>query len=398
MWFEQLAPPDVAANLRVQRSGAQRVLTWWQGPVTAAAFGLGEGVIADSLYRTIRTVHAGNGYTMDLHEFDAHAASATALFTVYSPILVHLPGTPAGTLSPLLDAIVQEVDVRHRARDLGVARLRPHPARRLATRRPPTAPPTTPSTSTRSRPWPTGHVLVSARDTSAIYDIDRATGAHRVDARRQGEQLPARAAARTSTSSTTRRCCPERRVSLFDDEAGPPQKAPSSRGLILKLDLRRRTATVACASIIAPADTSAQSEGSVQTLPRRQRVRRLRLDAVLLGVRADGRLLFDARCRRTTAATAPTASRGTARPATPPVVAVAPQRPHGRVAVYASWNGASDVARWQVSRPAGATSLAPIPAARTDFETRIDVTSVGHDVRRCARSTPTGRRARHSAR
>ena len=61
-------------------------------------------------YRTLRTVHAGNGYAMDLHEFSLTSAG-DALFTVYTPILVHLPGTPAGKLSPLMDAIVQEVDL-----------------------------------------------------------------------------------------------------------------------------------------------------------------------------------------------------------------------------------------------------------------------------------------------
>ena len=43
----------VAANLRLQRFGGQPVLTWWQGPVTFSAFGTGEGIIADSAYRTI---------------------------------------------------------------------------------------------------------------------------------------------------------------------------------------------------------------------------------------------------------------------------------------------------------------------------------------------------------
>ncbi|HEY1595301.1 MAG TPA: hypothetical protein VGF74_07885, partial [Thermoleophilaceae bacterium] len=92
VWFKQLTPPDVAANLRIQRYGSRKVLTWWQGPVTPQAFGLGEGVIADSSYRTLHTVRAGNGYKMDIHEFEL-TPSGDALFTVYSPVLVHLPGT-----------------------------------------------------------------------------------------------------------------------------------------------------------------------------------------------------------------------------------------------------------------------------------------------------------------
>ena len=111
VWFHQLQLPEVAGNLRIQRYAGKPVLTWWQGPVTVAAYGLGEGVIADTRYRTLHVVHAGNGYAMDIHEFRL-TPEGDALFTVYSPVLVHLPGTPPGTLTSLIDAIVQEVDVR----------------------------------------------------------------------------------------------------------------------------------------------------------------------------------------------------------------------------------------------------------------------------------------------
>jgi hypothetical protein len=44
------------------------------------------------------------------------------------------------------------------------------------------------------------------------------------------------------------------------------------------------------------------------------------------------------------------------------------------VSVYASWNGATTVARWQVLAGSDAASLAPVTrAARRGFETRIDV-------------------------
>ena len=111
VWFDQTTAPTVAANLRVQEYRGNRVLTWWRGSVTPSAFGLGEGVIANHNYEEIATVHAGNGYPMDIHEFSL-TPEGDALFTIYSPVLVHLPDTPEGTLSPLLDAIVQQVDVR----------------------------------------------------------------------------------------------------------------------------------------------------------------------------------------------------------------------------------------------------------------------------------------------
>jgi hypothetical protein len=43
VWFRQLPPPTVATNLRLQRYKGRQILTWWQGQVTIAAFGLGEG-------------------------------------------------------------------------------------------------------------------------------------------------------------------------------------------------------------------------------------------------------------------------------------------------------------------------------------------------------------------
>ena len=107
------------------------MLTWWEGGVTPAAAGIGEGVIADPRYRTSsRASRAGNGYPMDIHEFEL-TPQGDALFTIYSPILVHLDGTPAGKLSPLVDAIVQQVDIKTGLVVWEWHSLRPHPARGL---------------------------------------------------------------------------------------------------------------------------------------------------------------------------------------------------------------------------------------------------------------------------
>ena len=60
------------------------------------------------------------------------------------------------------------------------------------------------------------------------------------------------------------------------------------------------------------------------------------------------------------------------RPTDDPAIAVRPHRDH--VTVYASWNGATEVARWQVR--AGPTKLhleAVETVPKTGFETAIDV-------------------------
>src|SRR5262249_9708438 len=139
---------------------------------------------------------------------------------------------------------------------------------------------------------------------------------------------------------------PGNRVSLFDDEAGPPQKAPYSRALILKLDLRRHRATVADAFHRAT-DTSAQSEGSVQSLAGGNVFVGFGSTPFFSQFAADGRLLFDASLPQDDGSYRAYRFAWHGRPATAPVAAVQRTAPDA-AAVYASWNGASDVARWEI--------------------------------------------------
>jgi hypothetical protein len=62
------------------------------------------------------------------------------------------------------------------------------------------------------------------------------------------------------------------------------------------------------------------------------------------------------------------------RPATRP--AVVARRSGGRVTLYASWNGATDVRRWQVLAGPSARRLKPVrTVSRTGFETSIELKS-----------------------
>jgi hypothetical protein len=375
VWFKQLAPPAVAANLRLQRLGTRTVLTWWQGPVTPSAFGLGEGVIADSSYRTIATVHAGNGYQMDIHEF-ALTPERDALFTIYSPILVHLPGTAAGTTSPLLDAIVQEVDIR-----TGLVVWEWHSYGHI----PLSDSYATPANSTSYdafhinslQPLPGGRVLASARDTSAIYEIQRAGG-----------RIVWTLGGKASTFRLGRgarfwfqhdaQMLPNGDVSLFDDQAGPPQKAPSSRGLVLRLDSKRRRATVV-AEYRRHENTSAQSEGSLQTLPGGNKFAGFGAQPFFSEFTPGGKLVFDASLPQDDGSYRAYRFHWSAAPRTKPDVAVRRTGP-AAVSVYASWNGATGVARWQVLAGQAGAALSPaVTAARQGFETRIDVSGTATD-------------------
>ena len=384
VWFKQLAPPNVAANLRIQRYRGRPVLTWWQGTVTPSAFGQGQGLIADSSYRTLATVNAGNGYSMDIHEFTL-TPRGDALFTIYSPIMVHLPGTAAGTLSPLLDAIVQEVDIR-----TGLVVWEWHSYGHIPLEDSYATPANSASFDAfhlnSIQALRGGRVLVSARDTSAVYEIDKASGHVLWTLGGKASDFDLGPGARFFFQHDAQ-MLPNGDVSMFDDEAGPPQEAPSSRGLVLALDRRHHSARVV-AEYHRSADTSAQSEGSFQSLPGGNAFVGFGSTPFFSEFSPRGSLVYDASLPQDDGSYRVYRFPWQATPTTRPDVA-AKRTSASSVSVYASWNGATDVARWQVLAGSNPSSLHPVStAARQGFETRIDVSGSAStfEVRALSRS------------
>jgi Arylsulfotransferase (ASST) len=369
VWFHQLPPPTVAANFRPQRFDGREVLTWWQGQVTVTAFGIGEGVIADRSYRTLRTVRTGNGYAADIHEFTI-TPSGDALFTAYSPILVHLAGTAPGALSPLLDSIVQEVDIR-----TGLVVWEWHALGHIPLSDSYASPKTSADFDAfhlnSIQALPDNRLLVSARDTSAVYELDRASGRIVWTLGGLASSFTLGRGARFYFQHDAQ-LLQDDQVSLFDDEAGPPSFSPTSRGLVLKLDPRRRTATVV-RSYLRPADTPTDSEGSLQTLPNGDAFVGFGATQYFSEFSPSGRLLFDAGLPSDDGSYRVYRYPWSATPASRPTV-VARRTSPGHVSLYVSWNGATTVAHWQVLARRGAGSLSAVAEAPDrGFETRIGV-------------------------
>ena len=368
VWFKQLTGPDVAANLQIQKFRGRKVLTWWQGGVTPSAFGIGKGVIANRKYQTIRTVHAGNGYDMDIHEFTL-TPGGDALFTVYVPIMVHLPGSPSGTLSPLLDSIVQEVDVRT---GLVVWEWHSYGHIQLADSY------ANPENSSSYDAYHInsiqnlnrGRVLISARDTSAVYKIDRATGHIRWTLGGKANDFQHRHDARFWFQHDAQ-LLSGTRISLFDDEAGPPKKGPFSRGLILKLNTRQRSAKVE-QQYYRSTTTSAQSEGSVQTRGSGNVFVGYGSEPFFSEFSPGGRLLYDGSLPKDDGSYRTFRYRWHGDPQTSPTLAVQITS-SSKVAAFASWNGATAVKRWELLTGPEEDEMRPIGSARsTGFETEID--------------------------
>lgn len=357
VWFRPLAAPDVAANLAVQTYRGRRVLTWWQGPVTVQAFGLGEGVIADASYRTIARIRTGNGYRMDIHELRL-TGDGDALVTVYSPVLV------GGR--PVLDSIIQRIDVA-----TGLVVWEWHGLGHIPLSESYASPAVSAANDVYHinsvQPIDDGRrLLVSARDASAIWAVDARSGriAWRLGGRRSTFAMGPGARFWLQHDA---RMLPGDRVSLFDDEAGPPRKG-ASRGLVLQLDIKHKIAKVV-ASVTRAQDTSAQSEGSVQELGSGNLFVGFGSAGPFSEFTPSGRRVFDASLPDGDGSYRTIRAAWHARPTTRPDVAARRDPATGVVRVTASWNGATEVARWQVLTD-GATAPAAT-AARAGFETTL---------------------------
>ena len=339
VWFRPLSP-RTAMNFRAQSWQGEPVLTWWES-LPGGGLAHGEHVIADASYREIARFPAGNGRPSDLHEL-LLTDRGTALVT-------SLEVRHRGARGLTLGGIVQELEVPS-ARVLFEWRSLDHVG-------------VDETYSTKvGYPWDYFHVnsidvaadgnlLVSARNTWTVYKVNRRTGAvmWRLGGRRSDFSLGE--GARFAWQHDARGHDGGRALSVFDNGVG------RSRGLVLALDEQRMRATVVHEYPHAP-PLHAHKLGSVQLLGNGDVLVGWGTDphfteyAHAGGVRLDATLPHGGENYRTLRF--PWVGKPTDQPAA--VVR--------GTTVYASWNGATDVAAWKIE-PGGPR----IP--RTGFETAL---------------------------
>ncbi len=127
VWFAPAPSGLQDADLRVQSYLGHSVLTYWQGRIVLGHGVNGIGVIDNPDYRQVAAVKAGNGLSMDLHDFDLEP-NGVALITVYEPVYVNLRAYGGLGNGIIEDCIVQEIDVRTGPGHVRMARLRPRAA------------------------------------------------------------------------------------------------------------------------------------------------------------------------------------------------------------------------------------------------------------------------------
>jgi hypothetical protein len=363
-----------ALNLRVGTYREAPVLTWWEGTV-ALGTGQGEYPMIDETYTEVGRVRAANGLQGDLHEFIT-TPEGTALFTVYAPRAV--PGaTPVASpgASPatpqLLESIVQEVDIAS-GKLLFEWRSADHVSPTESYAAPPSGQPFDYFHINSIDVDSDGNLLISARHTWAVYKIDRHTGA--VIWRLGGKQsdFTMGLGAQFSWQHDARRQ-PDGTISLFDDgsNGSKPPTENESRGVVLEVDETARTATLR-REYIHTGPLSAGSQGSMQPLPNGNVVVGWGDQPYFTEFTADGTTVLDARLPDASFSYRALRFPWHGRPAELPAVAV--QQGDADTTVYASWNGATEVATWVVlggDSPDALMALGSRP--RMGFETAIVV-------------------------
>jgi Arylsulfotransferase (ASST) len=344
VWFSPLPSGETAFDLRVQQYHGEPVLTWIQskGPFST---GPTTDYIADRHYHVIATVSAGHGLTADIHEFYL-TREGTALITIYRTVTRDLSsvGGPAAAL--VTEGVVQEIDIangnvifewsslEHIGLDESHAPL-----------------PTSATT-----PWDyfhlnaasvdeDGDLLIDARNAWAAYKLDRHTGVvkWRLGGKKSDFVLGPDVAFAWQHNPTA--VDDHGLVRIFDNEAAPEVR-PYSRVIWVRRNDVEKTATLERwlkhpDGLLAPSQGNAQGLENGDTfvgwgaLPRFSEFDErndLLFDAALpTGYNSYRAYRFEWR------------GEPDARP-----TAIAAWTSDGATVVHAIWNGATEVARWDV--------------------------------------------------
>ena len=283
VWFKS-TPGKIPADFRVQQLGGKPVLTWWEGQLFVGD-GDGVGQVYDPNYKRVATVTAGNGYSFDLHEF---------------------------TLTPQNTAVVLSYErFKRDLRPWGGPRTRA--SWTTSSRRSTCAPAPCCSSGTAfgnvspkesNMPPPTGagfeweyfHVnsaeitpdgnfLISARNTSTVYKIDRRTG--KIIWKLGGKESTFKLGKGVRFDwQHSARAQPDGTINIYDNSAAPPTRKNSR--VLNDPPGRAGQDGHAGEGVQAPARAALGQPGQRRDAAERQPVRRLGLAALVHRVRRAG--------------------------------------------------------------------------------------------------------------
>jgi hypothetical protein len=319
----------------------------------------------DTSYREVMRIRAGNGYRADLHEMLV-TPRGTALLIAYPYVHADLRAVGGPRDGMAIDGVVQEVDL-----ETGHVLFEWHSLDHVGLEESHWPLPEDPRTVAYDYAHlnsvaidDDGDLLVNARHTWAAYKIDRRTGTVRWRLGGKKSDFEMGPGTTFGYQHDARRQ-DDGTITIFDNSSTPPV-AKFSRALVLKLDEKAMTATLVHA-FEHPTKVLTPHQGNAQRLPDGHVMVGFGGEPYATEYTDDGQVVFDGKLvvgDTYRAYRLPWAGHPTDRP---------------RVAaegddVWVSWNGATDVASWEVLAGEDGTTLKRIKKAdRTGFETRIRV-------------------------
>jgi Arylsulfotransferase (ASST) len=368
VYFRQRTAERKIFDVAVQRYQGRPVITYWEGRF-AAGWGYGDYVVLDESYREVLRVEAKAGYRADIHDMRITPEN-TLLVMSYNRVEQDLRSVGGRRNGAVLDNVIQEIDPAtgrllfewHSLGTIGLRESRDRPE--------------------RGEPFdyfhlnsmdvgPDGDILISARNTCAVYEIDRTTGAvnWRLGGRRSDFRLDR---ASRFCRQHDARWIGGGEISIFDNHVDRVRDGGQSRAIKLAVDERRKRVRL-LRGYKHPRRLAAPNKGSARMQANGNMLVAWGAVPVITEFTRRGRIVLDARfAGATDGSYRALRADWVGRPATAP--AVAAERRGGRVAVWASWNGATEVARWEVLGGASPDALAVVGGGpRNGFETALTV-------------------------
>ncbi|TDC70819.1 hypothetical protein E1200_04230 [Actinomadura sp. GC306] len=362
---------QLVTDVRVQTYKGEPVLTYWEGERRTGGYGYGVGVVLGQDYRRVAEVRTGNGVEGDFHEF-VLTDRGTALFIAYPEVAADMRPIGWPRDGRVLDNRVQEIDVATGEVLLDWSALGHLDVAETL------MPLAEGADGTPGKPFDPIHVnsiqddgetlLLSARNSCALYSLDRRTGEVRWRLGGKRSDFPVSGKAEFFWQHDARRQ-PDGTISLFDNQITDPGDGPS-RGMILEVDEEARR--VRLVQEFSDGRTFGQYMGNMQLLPGGNALVGWGSTGAVTEFAGDGRPVLELtgvgngsyRAYR---------SPWHGRPATGPAVVTTPLD-DDLMRVHVSWNGATGVSAWRFHTGAEPSGLSVAGTARrTGFETAATV-------------------------
>jgi hypothetical protein len=369
VWY---SPRELATfDVQVQSYQGKPVLTFWYGGLVGG-HGVGAGQILDDTYKTIATVGNAKTRPIDLHELNI-TPQGTALATYFEQKATDLSSVGGPTNGYALVGHALEIDIATGKTLLDWVSLDHVPLSDSYV----------PASAIGNDVYDFFHInsislttdgqlLISGRNTSTIYKVDRKTGD--VIWRLGGKQSDFKVAQRATFGWQHHvRQLDSGTISLFDNANGNPN---GSMAKIISFDESGKTVTLDHA-YQHPAKFLASALGSVQKMANGNVYVGWGAQPYLSEFSEDGTLLVDGQFESQSRSYRAFLADWVGHPTTKPDV-VAKVGAEGGFAIYVSWNGATEVDHWVVMAGSSTADMVQIASqAWSDFETAIFVHSQG---------------------